>query len=102
MALPQNYKQDLKVKAAYYYYKKNMKLADIAERLNISRVTLNKLLTEAVEEGIVRIDIIDQDNVASLLELEEVGKERFGINNIKVLAGSGDCNIVGTRGSSCH
>lgn len=84
MALSQDYKHDLKVKAAYYYYKKEMKLSDIADTLNVSRVTLNKLLKEALEEGIVRIDIIDQDNITGILELEEMSKERFGLKNIKI------------------
>ncbi len=84
MALAQDYKHDLKVKAAYYYYKKDRKLADIAETLGVSRVTLNKLLQEAREEGIVRIDIIDRENVTGVLELEELAKERFGLKNIMI------------------
>ena len=40
MALSQDYKRELKVKTAYYYYKKDMKLADIADEMNISRVTI--------------------------------------------------------------
>lgn len=85
MALTQDYKRELKVKAAYYYYKKDMKLADIADTLNISRVTLNKLLKEAVDEGIVRIEIIDRDNTIGILELEESVKERFGLKDIIVV-----------------
>lgn len=93
MALSQDYKHDLKVKAAYYYYKKDMKLADIAQTLGVSRVTLNKLLQEAKDEGIVRIDIIDQDNVTGILELEEMTKKRFHLNNVI---------IVQSVSNSCH
>lgn len=82
MALAQDYRHDLKVKAAYYYYKKNRKLADIADTLGVSRVTLNKLLQDARDEGIVRIDIIDRENVTGILELEEMAKERFGLRDI--------------------
>lgn len=85
MALSQDYKHDLKVKAAYYYYKKNRKLSDIADILNISRVTLNKLLEEAVTDGIVRIDIIDQDNITGILELEEMVKEKFSLKDIEIV-----------------
>ncbi len=85
MALTQDYKRELKVKAAYYHYKKDMKLADIADTLNISRVTLNKLLKEALDEGIVRIEIIDRDNTIGILELEESVKERFGLKDIIVV-----------------
>lgn len=95
MALSQDYKHDLKVKAAYYYYKKDMKLADIADTLNVSRVTLNKLLKEAVEEGIVRIDIIDRNNTIGILELEEMAKERFHLKNIEIASSfSGTCHDV--------
>lgn len=85
MALSQDYKRELKVKAAYYYYKKDMKLADIADELNISRVTLNKLLKEAMEEGIVRIDIIDQDNTIGILEMQQSVKERFELTDIVIV-----------------
>lgn len=95
MALSQDYKHDLKVKAAYYYYKKDRKLADIAEALNVSRVTLNKLLKEAVDEGIVRIDIIDRNNTIGILELEEMAKERFRLKNIEIVQSvSGTCYDV--------
>lgn len=85
MALGQDYKHDLKVQSAYYYYKKNMKLSDIAEMLGISRVTLNKLLKDAVDEGIVRIDILDRNNTIGLIELEGLVKERFGLKKIKIV-----------------
>ena len=85
MSLSKEYKNDLKVKAAYYYYKKNMKLADISDSLNVSRVTLNKLLKDAVDEGIVRIEILDKDNTLSLLELEESVKERFALQEVIIV-----------------
>ena len=95
MALSQDYKRELKVKAAYYYYKRDMKLADIADTLNVSRVTLNKLLKEAQEEGIVRIDIIDQDNTIGILELEEAVKERFELKDILIVpSATGTCYDV--------
>ena len=85
MSLSQDCKNDLKVKAAYYLYKKNMKLSDIADTLKISRVTLNKLLKDAVDEGIVRIEIIDNNNALSLLELEASVKERFGLKEARIV-----------------
>ncbi len=95
MALAKDYKHDLKVKAAYLYYKKDMKLADIAEKLSVSRVTLNKLLQEAKDEGIVRIDIIDRENVTGILELEEEARKRFGLKNIIIAQSvNGDCYDV--------
>lgn len=100
MALSQDYRHDLIVKAAYYYYKEQMKLSDIAETLNVSRVTLNKLLKDALDEGIVRIDILDRDNTLGLMELEEMAKERFHLKNIVIAQTvSGTCHDVALAGA---
>lgn len=100
MSLAQSYKHDLKVKAAYYYYKEGMKLSDIADTLNVSRVTLNKLLKDAVDEGIVRIDILDRDNVLGLLELEQQVKERFRLKDIIIAQTvTGSCHDVSLAGA---
>ena len=85
MSLSREHKNDLKVKAAYYYYKKNMKLADIADTLDVSRVTLNKLLKDAVDEGIVRIEIFDKDNTLELVELQDRVKEKFGLQEAVIV-----------------
>ena len=60
----------LKLKAVYYYYEKDYTQTEIAQMLNVSRITLGKLLKEAWLEGMVKIDIVDQRNVKQLLELE--------------------------------
>lgn len=85
MALSEDHKHDLKVMAAYYYYKKKMNLSDIADKLKISRVTLNKLLKAAYDEGLVRIEIVDRNNTLGLIELEESVKERFQLKDIKIV-----------------
>ncbi len=82
-SITKNY--DLKVKAAYYYYKKNMKLIEIAEKLGISRMTLNKLMKDLVNEGIVKIEILDKNSVLSMLDLEESVKERFSLKDIRIV-----------------
>lgn len=76
---------DLKVKAAYYYYKKNMKLIDIADKLKISRMTLNKLMKDLVDEGIVKIEIMDKNSVLSMLDLEESVRERFSLKDVRIV-----------------
>ena len=75
----------LKLKAAYYYYEKDYTQSEIAEMLNVSRITLGKLLKEAREEQIVKIEIVDHRNVKQLLELEANLKDRFGLTDIKVV-----------------
>ena len=59
----------MKLKAVYYYYEKDYTQTEIAQMLNVSRITLSKLLKEAREEGMVKIEIVDYRNVRQLLEL---------------------------------
>ncbi len=74
----------LKLKAVYYYYEKDYTQTEIAKMLNVSRITLGRLLREAREEGMVKIDIIDQRNVKHLLEVEARLKDRFGLSDVKI------------------
>ena len=75
----------LKLKAVYYYYEKDYTQTEIAQMLNVSRITLGKLLKEAREEGMVKIDIVDQRNVKQLLELEARLRDRFQLTDVKVV-----------------
>lgn len=75
----------LKLKAVYYYYEKDYTQTEIAQMLNVSRITLGKLLKEAREEGMVKIEIVDFKNVRQLLELEARLKDRFGLVDVKVV-----------------
>ncbi len=75
----------MKLKAVYYYYEKDYTQTEIAQMLNVSRITLSKLLKEAREEGMVKIEIVDYRNVRQLLELEAQLKDRFGLLDVKVV-----------------
>jgi len=46
--------QDILVKICWLYYLKNYTQIQIANQLNISRIKVQRLLTEAREKGIVR------------------------------------------------
>lgn len=75
----------LKLKAVYYYYEKDYTQTEIAEMLNVSRITLGKLLKEAKEEGMVKIEITDVRNVRQLLELEARLKDQYQLLDVKVV-----------------
>ena len=90
MTIARDRRNDLKLKALYYFYKQKMKLSDIAQVLNISRVTLNKLLKEAEEEGLVKIEIIDTEGVMEILTLEEKMRERFHLKNVRLVDNKSD------------
>ena len=75
----------LKLKAAYYCYEKGCSQTDVAQMLGISRPTLGKLLTEAKEEGIVRVQVADPLNFKHILYLEDGLKRRFGLKDARIL-----------------
>ena len=78
---------------ATLYYKKNMTQQEIAEALHLSRQTVSKLLSDAVEEKIVEIIIHDPEKDCK--ELEERICATFGIRKCVV------CSVSG-RNESVH
>ena len=75
----------LKLKALYYLYEKGYTQTEIAKILNISRVTLGKLLEEARAEGMIKIEIIDVRGSMRVLQMEEQLKQMFHLENIKLV-----------------
>ena len=78
---------------ATLYYKKNLTQQEIAETLHLSRQTVSKLLSDAIEEKIV--EIIIHDPQKDCKELEEQICDIFGIRNCVV------CSVSG-RNESVH
>ncbi len=85
MSIDSEQRYYMKLKALYYYYEKNYTQIEIAKILDISRITLGKLLKEARDEGMVKIEIVDKKNLHQLLELEDQIKSRFGLLDVKVV-----------------
>lgn len=75
----------LKLKAAYYYYEKNMTQMAISKMLGISRPTLSKLLKECREDGIVEIKIHDLQKQRHLVDLEIAIKDKFKLKDVRVV-----------------
>ena len=71
MSIHEDERYYLKLKALYYLYTRGLTQTEIAKMLNISRVTLGRLLEEARAEGMVRVEIVDVRNMLSLLRAEE-------------------------------
>lgn len=78
----------LKLKALNYLYVKGCTQVETARLLNISRVTLGKLLDEARAEGMLKIEIVDVRNVSALLETEEALKSRFSLKEVQLIDGA--------------
>ncbi|NJN92903.1 MAG: sugar-binding transcriptional regulator [Anaerolineales bacterium] len=73
----------LLAKVASLYYEKNLTQAEIAQRLNISRPQVSRLLTEGRQEGVVEIIIHHPAPKSSSLEQELI--DRFALKEIKIL-----------------
>jgi deoxyribonucleoside regulator len=66
----------------------------VAEQLHISRPTLNKLLKEARQEGMVKIEINDYRNYSNLVKLERQLSTKFGLRDVKLVDSFIDDNAV--------
>ncbi len=70
----------LMTKVAKLYYEQSLRQPEIADRLGISQSRVSRLLTEAIEEGVVRISIVSpekvypdiEDELRDLLHLRDV------------------------------
>lgn len=85
MALNPEERYYIKLKAAYLYYYEDMTQKQVADKLHVSRPTLNKLLKEARREGMVKIEIYDHRNVSHLVELENKLCAKFGLKDVKLV-----------------
>ena len=84
MSISQEHRYYLKLKALYYLYEEGYTQTEIAKRLNISRVTLSRLLEEAKAEGMIKFEIVDVRGAMKTLQLEEKLRQRFGLQDIKL------------------
>lgn len=73
----------LQARAAWYYYMGNMTQQEIADRLGLTRLRVNRLIGQARTDGLVRIDI--RVPLADCVELEEKLKARFGLDDVSIV-----------------
>lgn len=98
--------EQLAVRIAWCYYNLGMTQQEVASRLKMNRIRVNRLLNEARRRGIVRVSI--ESKLAENIELEEGLKERFKLDRAEVLLsltqeagplaeilGAGACPLVG-------
>lgn len=70
--------ETLMVKVAWLYHVGGLNQAETAERLGLTRARVNRLLADALEEGVVSITIDRQH--AGMVPVEEALKRRFGLD----------------------
>ncbi|NLF50141.1 MAG: sugar-binding transcriptional regulator [Leptolinea sp.] len=79
----QSSENELLVRIAWLYYMEELTQAEIAERLNMSRIKITRYLKQARDRGIVQISI--QSNNSNLLELESALSNRYNLKDVKVV-----------------
>jgi len=75
----------LKLKASHYCYEKGYTQSQAAKMLGISRNTLGKMLTEARQEGIVQVKIVDIRNTGHFIGMETQLMEQYGLLDVKIV-----------------
>ncbi|WP_010532991.1 sugar-binding transcriptional regulator [Brachybacterium squillarum] len=73
-------------RAASAYYLDDLRQAEVAERLGVSRPTVSKLLTEARRIGMVRFEVLDLP-AEDLPALEDRLRELLGIAQVRIAPG---------------
>lgn len=76
------------IRAAWLYYFGDMTQAQVAKRLGLNRVRVNRLLAEARAAGIVQIQI--NAKTAPCIALEEALTQRYGLQEAIVVPGQPD------------
>ena len=79
---------ELMARAAWHYYVEGLTQEKIAERLNVGRVKVHRLISAAREEGVVQIRI--RDSVAQCVHLEKELKQRFNLGTAIVVPAAAD------------
>lgn len=85
-------RNQLVLEAARFYYEHNLTQSQIATKLEVSRPTVSRLLQEAREHGVVRIQILDPQ--ATGTRLENKLKDQFGLKQVVVVPYDGESDRV--------
>ncbi|MDH0747128.1 sugar-binding transcriptional regulator [Pseudomonas sp. GD03842] len=89
---PVSAEDQLNIRIAWYYYVNNMTQQQIADRLGITRVRVNKALATCRETGVVQIRI--NSPLASCIELEDRLQAHFGLERVTVVPSPDDPSTI--------
>lgn len=87
---------ELLVKVAKLYYERGYSQDMVAKALSLSRPYISKLLNEAKEAGIVRIEVVDPMNSGSLIEKKLM--EAFQIDKVIAVSMEAEENLLDIMG----
>jgi deoxyribonucleoside regulator len=83
------------IEVARLYYLYNLSQQQIADKLSISRPGVSRLLQEARDRGIVRIEIVDVEGTSA--DLEKSVEEKFGLKKAVVVPMEGATDDAGRK-----
>lgn len=86
--MKKQYKSKILVEAAKLYYQHQLSQQEISKKLGVSRPTVSRLLQQARETGIVKIEIIDSAEIGTQLESALV--EKFGLKKAVIVPNDTD------------
>ena len=86
------YKSEILVEAAKLYYEHQLSQLEISKKLKVSRPTVSRLLNQARNTGIVRIDIIDPSEIGTQLESALINK--YELKKVVVVPNDTDDNQI--------
>lgn len=78
----QSNKKELMAQVAWLYFVGNNTQQEIAQRLNISRPTINRLISQATESGLVQVKI--NHPIRECMDLADKLQKRFGLSMCEV------------------
>ena len=78
-----NINDDFLVRLSWLYYEKNLTQSEIAKKFNLSRIKVQRLLIEAKNKQIVRVEITHP--FYNLLSIEDKLKEIYGLDDAVVV-----------------
>jgi DNA-binding transcriptional regulator LsrR (DeoR family) len=73
---------DLIARICWYHFREGQTQQEVADRVGLSRATINKIISDAFRQGVVRISI--DSPVAPCLELEARLREKFRLRDVVV------------------
>jgi DNA-binding transcriptional regulator LsrR (DeoR family) len=85
-----NHEEQLATRAAWLYFLGNNTQAQIAKKLGLTRLRVNKLLAQAREQGLVQIQVTGR--LAGCVALEHGLINAFGLKDAVVVPSAGDAN----------
>ncbi len=90
MSLSADARYDLMLKAAYLYHVEERTQSEISALLNISRPTIIKLLHQAKEDGIIKIEVVDIRKSNRYIKIESELRGILAVDDVKVVEAKED------------